>query len=146
MSRVIFYKMNKKQREGYLDEFYSAIETLKTKKEINNFFKDLLTPDEAIMLARRLRVAALLMSGKTVREIIEIMGVGSTTVRSVTKWLNRGFGGYSNVVSKLNQYQKSNKKISRKKIESDMGFTFDSLRKKYPAHFLLLNMFVDKKD
>jgi TrpR-related protein YerC/YecD len=145
MPRLKFYKVDPRIRAEYLDDFYSAVLGLKSKKEISDFFVDILTPDEAIMIARRLRIAIYLLSGMTTREIVLKMKCGMSTIATVAKWLDRGFGGYRNVVEHLQKYEKAQKGLTKKRIESDMGFTFNSLRKKYPAHFFLLNLFLDRK-
>ncbi|MBI4653020.1 hypothetical protein HY750_02095 [Candidatus Kuenenbacteria bacterium] len=69
MARFNHYKLPIKEKQKLLDEFYLMVNCLKDKKEIENFFKDLLNEGEAIMLARRIQVAKKLLKGLTFEEI-----------------------------------------------------------------------------
>ena len=60
------------EREKLLGEFWTAVMLLETEGEIRNFFKDLLSETEAVMLARRLKIAKLIYQGKSY-DIIEKM-------------------------------------------------------------------------
>lgn len=53
---------------------------LKTEKDFDQFFGDLLTPKEYHDLVERFAICQKLHEGKTVREITEELGVASATV------------------------------------------------------------------
>jgi TrpR-related protein YerC/YecD len=127
-----------------LDNLYSAIAGLKDKKEVEKFLNDILTPSELIMIARRLHIAFLLLTGKTIAKVKQILGAGNTTINNVILWLNKGYGGYKTVVRVLQKTTKSKGKVTRKHYEGELNFTFSDLRRRYPAHFWLLNLFLDK--
>lgn len=98
MAKFNLRKLNTKERQELLNLLWNSVEQLRTKKEIKNFFKDLLSESEAIMLARRILIARELLKGKTYREIMKEFGVGDSTVASVHHWLESGFGGYEKVL------------------------------------------------
>jgi len=138
MTKVKYYDLSEKEKKQYFDDFYSMVSLLQDKEEIQNFFKDLLTPSEMVMISRRIQIAKMLMKGATHEDIREELGVGNTTISYVDKWLNEGFGGYKNIVSKHKAKNKKGKEI--KINEGGLPFSLDHLRKKYPAHFLLINL------
>lgn len=143
-------QLNSQERMNLLDLLWTSINELKTREEIKNFFKDLLSESEAIMLARRILIAQELLQGKTYEEIIEKYKVGRSTLASVNSWLESGFGGYEKALKKfektLDERERKRKlaeEIDKKSNAPAMSFTW--IRKKYPLHFLLLNWIIDKK-
>lgn len=141
--KVKYHKLSIEEKKKYLGEFYTMVSLLKNREEVKNFFKDLLTLSEVVMISRRLQVAKMLLAGHPYEAIREKLRIGFTTINSVDQWLNNGFGGYRNIIQKFN---KGNKKIkSRRKGEIAEPFSLDYLRKKYPAHFLLLNILKSSK-
>jgi len=123
---------------------------LKSREEIKNFFKDLLSESEAIMLARRILIARELLKDRTYEEIVKDFGVGKSTVCSVHQWLQSGFSGYGKALENYEKRIKQRKKgIERAKeidrLTSVDAASFTALRRKYPGHFLLLNLILDRK-
>lgn len=137
MVKANYYNLSREEIDEHLHQMYKAIAGLKTEKEVENFFKDLLTLGELVMLARRIQIALLLLRGLTHLAIIEILEVGKTNINNVDKWLNYGFGGYRNLIKKA--------KTSKGYVDykSDFAFSFFDLRNKYPAHFWLINLIID---
>jgi TrpR-related protein YerC/YecD len=150
MAKFNLGKLSSKDRMELLDLFWTSIEQLKTREEIKNFFKDLLSESESIMLARRILTARELLKGKTYQEIMQEFGLGKSTVASVHNWLISGFGGYEKALKNFDKIIKERlKKIERAKeynrrSSKEFG-TFAAIRHKYPMHFLLLNLLLDKK-
>ncbi len=142
--KVKYHELSKEEKIKFLGDFYSMIALLKNRGEVKNFFKDLLTLSEAVMLSRRIQIAMLLLEGKTHEEIKSKLKVGFSTITSVEKWLHAGFGGYNKI---LKRYQsiKSVKESKMMSIAKRSPLSFDWLRHKYPLHFLLVNMILDKK-
>ncbi len=135
MAKRRVYEVDQKERYRMLNDFFEMVAGIKTKKEAANFFKDMLTPSESLMITRRIEIAKMLITGHTFDEIKDILKVGTNTVNSVNRWLFTGFGGYLNEIKKSNN--KSSLKNSMPKSE------WDSIKKKYPAHFMIFNL-VDK--
>lgn len=98
MSKFDPYSLSPKERNKVLDEFYSMVISLRKKQQVINFFKDLLTPGEAVMLARRIQIAKLLLQGYDYREIAEKLKTGVDTVAKVQRWLKGNFGDYSKIL------------------------------------------------
>lgn len=123
-------------RELYrlLDEFYSIVTLLESKEEVKNFFKDLLSTSETVMIARRIQIAKLLMAGSSYETIKSEIGAGFATIGNVQRWLDAGFGGYIKALENLN------KKLGQKEIEYAKS-EFGQIKKKYPAYFAISTAF-----
>jgi len=150
MAKFDLGKLNSKQKMELLDLLWTSIEQLKSREEIKNFFKDLLSESESVMLARRIQIAQELLNGKTYQEIMKEFGVGNSTVASVHHWLLSGFGGYEKALKNFDKtIKKRLEKIEKakgndRKLAKEFG-TFAAIRHKYPMHFLLLNLLLDKR-
>jgi len=118
-----------------LKEFFSMVAGIRNPREAENFFKDMLTPSEALMLTRRIEIAKCLLAGMTCMEISKSLKVGTNTINNVNRWLFTGFGGY------LNEIKKSE---SMNDLRNNMPTTeWEKIKKRYPAHFLIFNL-IDK--
>lgn len=139
MSKVNPRNLDSVEKMKYLDILWSSIAGLRSREEVKNFFKDLLSESEAIMLGRRIQVAKMLLEGKTYYEIIGVLKVGGDTVGRVQQWLASGFGGYEKAVARFEEVLERRKEIERNKNLEP--YSFEWLKKKYPLHFLLFNLF-----
>ena len=126
------------EKKKYLGEFYDMISLLRTRDEVKKFFKDLLTLSEVVMISRRIQIAKMLLGGLGYEEIRKELKVGSNTINQVEKWLNNGFGGYKEII------KRHGKEKSEKFKKADglpaAPFSLRYIRRKYPLHFLLLNL------
>jgi len=78
-----------------------AVLALETPEETRKFLRDLMTEGEIVEFSKRLRAAEML-SGKVPYATIEKeTGLSSTTVARVSKWLNKGTGGYRKIITRL---------------------------------------------
>jgi TrpR-related protein YerC/YecD len=139
--KVRYNLLSEQERKKYLGDFYSMVSILKTRDEVKNFFKDLLTLSEIVMISRRIQIARLLLDGQTYETIKKKLKVGTATICQVEKWLNNGFGGYRKTIA---DYKK---KYPAKSDFEKFGYpelTKEWTRKKYPLQHLLIN-FLDKK-
>jgi TrpR-related protein YerC/YecD len=141
MSRVNPRFINQSEKMKYLDLLWTSIAGLQGRDEVKNFFKDLLSESEAIMLARRIQIAKMLLENKKYEEIVNQLHVGEDTVGKVQQWLTSGFGGYKKVIE---SFEGVLKKKVRAKEKGSLPYSFGWLKKKYPLHFLLFNL-IDKK-
>jgi len=141
--KVKYHHLRDDEKKVYLGDFYTMVSMLESRDEVKNFFKDLLSLSEMVMVARRIQIAKKLMNGMGYAEIIEEMKVGKATIAQVDRWLNAGFGGYKEQIKKYNNKVEKIKQNGKKWEDSidDGPEPFDRLRKKYPAHFLLFNLF-----
>ena len=142
MSKKNLRKISSDDKMKCLDILWTCSASLKTREEVKNFFKDLLTPSESIMLGRRLQIAKMLLEGKSYDFIGDALGAGRSTIASVHQWLSSGFGGYEKVLQKFEAQLK--KRFERLENDKDAPMSFGWLKKKYPLHFLLFNL-LDRK-
>ena len=97
------------------------------------FLEDLLTESEVTMFARRIEIARRLLRGLSFDEIKSELHVGRQTIAAVDRWLD----------GKLHGYRAELCPAGRRGGAPVLSYTFESLRKKYPAHFLLINILLD---
>jgi TrpR-related protein YerC/YecD len=84
---------------------YQAILSLKTNQETRNFFRDLLTIEEIKELSLRWQAAQLLSANYSYTEITKRTKLSSRTIARISRWLNRGRGGYKLIVRRQHQQQ-----------------------------------------
>jgi len=125
----------------YLDILYTAVSSLSSREEVKKFLRDLLTESERIMMGRRIIIAQRLLEDKSYLEIKQELGVGMDTVIRVHRWLEDDIDGYEKVVKKLEKVFESRQE-KRDKAYLD-PFSFEGLKKRYPLHFFLFNLFDD---
>lgn len=140
MPRVQPKTISKSEKYELLNELWSLVALLKTREEIKNFFRDLLSETEEVMLARRIRIARFLLEGKSYENIRESMHTSYVTIAGVHRWLQRGSEGYKNMLPQLEKELEKQRNQQAKTREQRQPFTFAWLKKRYPLHFLLLNL------
>lgn len=83
------------------ENLVKAVLALKNKKEAKRFLRDLLTTEELNEFGNRW-LAAQMLSKKISYSIIRgYTGLSSTTIARISKWLNKGMGGYKLVISRF---------------------------------------------
>jgi TrpR-related protein YerC/YecD len=87
-------------------ELIAAVLNLRNSREASDFFRDLLTPEEIVEFGKRWQAAQLLSQKVSYKKIEKITGLSSTTVARVSRWLNRGKGGYRLAISRLGEHKK----------------------------------------
>lgn len=93
----------------------------------------LLTTKEKITIGRRLLIAQAILSGKTRFEINEEIGVSPNTFAQINRWIESELGEYKSAYLS----QQVSHKHSSKHVKP---FTYEHLKKKFPAHFLLFTL------
>jgi TrpR-related protein YerC/YecD len=83
------------------DDLLEAILMLKTRQEAKRFFRDLLTEDEIIEFGRRWKVARMLERKTPYSAIEQKTGLSSKTIARISRWLERGMGGYKLMLARL---------------------------------------------
>lgn len=101
MARSKPQMMPLKERNKLLGELWTTLSLFESVDEIKNFLKDLLSETEAVMLARRLKIARLIYAGWSYERIEKEMRTAPATIASVHSWLDGGFGGYISAIVKL---------------------------------------------
>lgn len=140
MSKFNPYSISARERKKILDQFFIAISLLKDSKEIKNFFEDLLTESEIIMLARRIEIARMLLKGIGYQKIRSSLKVGFDNINAVNCWLRYGRNSYMSIIERLEKLEK--KKLSMKLPEKKKQTEFDwhDVKRKFPANFWPKNL------
>jgi len=83
-----------------MTELFEALRSLKSRRELEIFMRDLCTLGELEAMAHRWQVARLVNQGLPYTEIAEKTGASTATVTRVAHWLNHGEGGYRLAIDK----------------------------------------------
>ena len=136
-------KISNQDRIKYLDILYTAIGSLKSREEIKQFLRDLLTESERLMIGRRIVIAQKLLQDHSYNQIMKEMKVGPDTIMRVHRWLEDENDGYEKVIKNLEKVLEARQ--SKRKEFYD-PYSFKGLKRKYPLHFLLFNLFDKLKE
>jgi len=82
-------------------KLFSAILSLQTTTECEQFLTDLCTPAELEALVDRWAVVGYLNEGLPYRQIHELTGVSVTTIGRVARFLTSGAGGYGTALKRI---------------------------------------------
>ena len=78
------------------------VETLRRLKssDLSNFLDDLLTEEEILDLAQRIKIAQQILGGKTYDEIVENVGTSTATVSKIGQTIKYGKGSLQKILGK----------------------------------------------
>jgi TrpR-related protein YerC/YecD len=93
-------------------ELYKAVLSLKNEEECRRFLRDLLTESEINEFSNRWKVARMLEEKIQYEKIAKDTGMSSTTIARISKWLNKGMGGYKLILKRLNKNNYSHASLS----------------------------------
>lgn len=85
-----------KDKQLLIDSLKKAIKT----RELSSYIDDLLTEEEILDLAQRLKIAKLIIEGKTYDEIAEKVNTSTSTVSKIGQVLKYGKGGLAKLFPK----------------------------------------------
>lgn len=94
-------KFSRDEEISLMFDLINAFRLVKTPNETALLMQDLLTADEIKHLAKRLRIAKLLLSGETQRDISKDLDCSLATTVKVSLWLRQGGQGLKNIISRL---------------------------------------------
>lgn len=129
-SMARYSKISNKEKEELLIEFCEAISVLKSPKEIMDFLTDLLTKQEIIMLAKRIKTAKFLIEGKNYREIENLLKVGYGTIARVNQWLMESGEGFR-IVTERTKKEKPKPETGWELVKKD----WRKIKRRYPLYF-----------
>ncbi|EKE11614.1 MAG: TrpR like protein, YerC/YecD [uncultured bacterium] len=89
---------------------------LKTKQEMRNFLRDLLTEKEILELGNRWKAVQMLDAKKLYIEIIRETGLSSTTIARISQWLKNGLGGYRLALGRISKNHHKTSSSSGKRL------------------------------
>jgi TrpR-related protein YerC/YecD len=105
--------MKKSDIKNEYTNLLDALMLLKSKNEVQNFLRDLLTEQELSEFENRWNAAQMLSRKIPYFQIQQETGLSSATVARVSMWLRKGKGGYQIAINKL--LSKHHKSTIRKK-------------------------------
>lgn len=91
----------------FIQRFWDAITLIEDRAEAIAFLKDLLTPTEVRMLAKRLQIADMLAKGYKYEDIKNHVRVTVQTISHVNNKLNYGDDGLIKILQRLEKIDKS---------------------------------------
>jgi len=80
-----------KDQKLVVDCFYKV----NSKKNLTMFIEDLFSPEETLDLAQRLKIAKLILEGKTYEEIATEIPVSTSTISKIGQVIKFGKGGFA---------------------------------------------------
>lgn len=92
---------------AFIHRFWDAITLIEDREEAIAFLKDLLTPTEVRMIAKRLQIADMLAKGYKYEDIKTHVRVTVQTISHMNNKLNYGENGLIKILQKLEKIDKS---------------------------------------
>jgi uncharacterized protein YerC len=118
-------------QHALLREFCAALCTVNTTNEAVDLLTDLLTPAETIMLAKRIRIAKLLINGKSYDAIGKSLRVSQSTIAKVASWLAESGEGFRLIAKHTPKESAKNVSLPSRYEKSE----WDKLKRRYPMMF-----------
>lgn len=106
MSQVSKYPLAKSTQNRLYQLFWQTIADLKESLKVEEFFNDLLTPTEKVMLAKRLAITVMLLKGYDYFSIRKALKVSPSTIGTISLWLKYSGSGYRKTLEKLIKKEK----------------------------------------
>ncbi len=121
-------KLDKRQTQELIIDLCEAIAATKSSQEAAQLLTDLLGKQELEMLARRLKVAELLLKEYRYEDIQKVLKISKTTIARVQTWLQNSGEGYRTAVGRVKAKRPENPSTEEK-------FSIISMKKKYPLYY-----------
>jgi uncharacterized protein YerC len=121
--------LSKKEIDGIFYKLCLAICEMKNPQEAAELLRDLLFFQESRMIAKRLKIAELLLSEATYDEISSQLKVGSGTIARVHEWLKISGDGYRRAI------QRTKINCADDNFPVECSDEWLSIKRKYPAYF-----------
>jgi len=121
-------KLDKETTREIITDLCEAVAQAKNSTEAAELLTDLLGRQELEMIARRLRVAEMLLDDLTYKDIREELKISTATIARVQVWLHESGEGYRKIIERTKAIRKRRKKFGK-------PFQSSGLKKKYPLYF-----------
>lgn len=122
MPRVSQNKLSKAIQEEILQALFTSIAHIQKERDTAILLRDLLTPTEQVMIAKRLMTAMLLEREYPVHKICSILKLSRTTVILIRTALARGGEGYriaADAVVRASKIENMFERLDRSMKKSD---------------------------
>src|SRR3990167_1390891 len=90
MARTSKIKLDKDLESEIFKQFWNSLAQINSSVKASDFFTDLLSKTESLMLAKRFAIAISISRGKSATEIHNAIHVSYTTIGSVSSWVKNG--------------------------------------------------------
>lgn len=87
MTKLSRWPIEKEKMSLFLDDFWTAVASLRSKTEARLFFNQFLTHTERKMFAKRFQVAMMLILGYDYNSINHRLRVSAPTIAKISNWL-----------------------------------------------------------
>lgn len=125
-----YTKINKFSKKVQQELFLLLVDALSgiRKSDAAKLLRDLLSEQEAVMLARRLKIALLLEEGLSYEKICREIPVSHGTIAKIQLWLKTYGDGFRLAIPKI-KLRKDNKVTEEQKL------SWRQVKKRYPIYF-----------
>lgn len=121
-------KLDKSQTQEIIIDFCQAIASTKSSTEAAQLLTDLLGKQELEMLARRLKVAELLLEEYTYDQIRKALKISQATIARVQAWLQTSGDGYRLIIERTKGSKQS-------RYNNEKPFKLSGMKKKHPLYY-----------
>ncbi len=128
-------KLTKKEQDELLLDFCYVISSLSDVEKAAQFVKDLLSLQEAEMLAKRVKIAHLLIEGQDYNFIQKSLKTSPITIARVNEWLKYSGEGYRFVVEILKKRKKKRIEEIKARDPLNPSYQWKKLRRRFPLYF-----------
>lgn len=130
MAKVKTYQIHPREKHEIIGELFDIISRLQNKSEIIDFLVGLLTPSEALMMARRIQVAQMLIEDQNYETIRKKLKVSYQTITKTDQWIHKEDEKYNKWITEC---------IRKREIKVK-GAGYKSLLDKYRHHKALRDL------
>ncbi|MBU2036945.1 hypothetical protein KJ866_01950 [Patescibacteria group bacterium] len=123
-------KLSSSEQRELLIQLCRVIAKLNSPIEAAKFLKDILTAQEAEMLAKRLKVAERLMAGDTYARISFDFKISPSTIFRIHEWLKISGDGFRLGLAKI-----AKEKFDKEYFNNSFDSPWRDLKKKFPLYF-----------
>lgn len=142
MSKVDYRTVDGEERRKMMRELSRLLLSITNERDMLQLLYRLFTPSEIVMIGRRMQIAELMVNGWSYHSIQEELNVGLGTIKSVDRWLEYIMKDYDRFRSKQKQARNNQKRRRQAQEWAQLG-SLDHIRRKYPLHFLVINVLLD---
>lgn len=107
MPRISKYKLGKEELQSIQNHFAYLISSLTDSQEVENFLDGFFTPEEKIMLSKRLVLQMMLKRGYPTSAIISALHISYESVRSYSNLLTYKNGLFQKTLDRLIKREKA---------------------------------------
>ena len=106
MTKDSKYLLKDEVEKRMFEVFSRTIADLNNPLQVEDFFKELLTPSEQIMLAKRLAISILLIKKYTYEDIVDILKVSPVSIGIIARWLVNEGKAFQKAIGRILKQEK----------------------------------------